>query len=156
MKGLLVFAAAVVMAVMASGLLLAQSSPFVGTWKLNPAKSKFTSGAPAIEEMATIQTVGDQDEVTVNGTAADGSPISMKYEMPTKGGAGKFLAGPYDAVSGKIVYDHTREASYMKGGKEILHLTPVVSKDGNTMKVTVKGMDAQGKPVSGVSVWEKQ
>ncbi len=112
MKRLLVFAAAVVMAFVASGLLLAQSTPFVGTWKLNPAKSKFTSGAPAKEEMATIQIVGDQDQVTVNGTAADGSPISMKYEMPEKGGAGKFLSGPYDAVSGKIIDDHTVAALF--------------------------------------------
>jgi hypothetical protein len=44
MKRLLVFAAVVV--VVASGLLLAQSNPFVGTWKLNLAKSKFMSETP--------------------------------------------------------------------------------------------------------------
>jgi hypothetical protein len=155
MKRLLVFGA-VVMAVMASGLLLAQNGPFVGTWKLNPAKSKFTSGAPPKEETAKIQMVGDQDQVTVNGTAADGSPISMKYQVPEKGGAGKFLAGPYDAVSGKLIDDSTRELSYMKGGKEMLHLHSVVSKDGKTMRITVKGTNAQGEPVSGMAVWEKQ
>src|SRR5216683_5417638 len=143
MKRLSVLATVVVMVVMASGLLLAQNSPFVGTWKLNPAKSKFTSGAPAKEETATIQMVADQDQVTVNGTAADGSPISMKYEVPEKGGAGKFLAGPYDAVSGKLIDDSTRELSYMKGGKEMVHLHSVVSKDGKTMKIAVKGTNAQ-------------
>jgi hypothetical protein len=155
MKRLLVFGA-VVMAVMASGLLLAQNGPFVGTWKLNPAKSKFTSGAAPKEETAKIQMVGDQDQVTVNGTAADGSTISMKYQVPEKGGAGKFLAGPYDAVSGKLIDDSTRELSYMKGGKEMLHLHSVVSKDGKTMRITVKGTNAQGEPVSGMAVWEKQ
>jgi hypothetical protein len=50
MKRLLVFATVVIMAVVASGVLLAQSNPFVGTWKLNIAKSKFTSGAPPKEE----------------------------------------------------------------------------------------------------------
>jgi hypothetical protein len=39
MKRHLVFATVVVMALVASGVLLAQSNPFVGTWKLNPAKS---------------------------------------------------------------------------------------------------------------------
>lgn len=156
MRRVLVFAAAVVVALVAAGLLQAQTSPFVGNWKLNPARSKYTAGAPAKEEMAAIQTVGDQDQVTVNGTGADGSPILMKYETPQKGGAGKFLAGPYDAVSAKIIDEHTRNLSYGKGGKEILHLTAVASKDGKTMRVTVKGTDAVGKPVSGVSVWEKQ
>jgi hypothetical protein len=155
MKRLLVFAA-VVMAVMASGLLLAQSNPFVGTWKLNPAKSKYTSGAPPKEEKFTLQMVGDQDQIAVNGTAADGSPISMKYEVPEKGGAGKFLSGPYDAVSGKLIDANTRELSIMKAGKEMVHLHSVVSKDGKTIRLTVKGTNAQGEPVSGVSVWEKQ
>ncbi len=156
MKRLLVFAAVVVMAVVASDVLLAQSNPFVGTWKLNPVKSKVTSGASPKEETLTVQMVGDQDQVTANGTAADGSPISIKYETPDKGGAGKFLAGPYDGASGKIINDNTREVTFMKGGKEMVHFQGVVSKDGKTMRVTGEGTDAQGKPVSGVEVFEKQ
>jgi hypothetical protein len=136
MKRLLVFATVVVMAVVASGLLLAQSNPLVGTWKLNPAESKYTTGAPPKEETATMQMVGDQDQVTVNGTAADGSAISLKYEVPDEGGAGKFLAGPYDAVSGKRINDYTSEVSFMKGGKEMLHIHTVVSKDAKTMRNT--------------------
>src|SRR5580692_2313939 len=120
MKRLLVFATVVVIALVASGVLLGQSNPFVGTWKLNLAKSKFTSGTPPKEETFTVQMVGDQDQVTVTGTAAVGSPISMKYEVLDKGGTGKILAGgPYDAVSGKRIDENTYETSLMKGGKEI-------------------------------------
>jgi hypothetical protein len=156
MKRLLVFATVVVVAVTASGLLLAQSNPFVGRWKLNLAKSKDTGAFPK-EETLTVQLAGEQRQVTINGTGADGSPISFKYEVPDKGGAGKVLAGgPYDAVSGKRIDDNTREVSYMKGGKEVLQLRTAVSKDGNTMKLTVEGTDAQGKPFSGVAVFEKQ
>lgn len=154
MKQLLVFAAVAV--VVASGVLLAQTNPFIGTWKLNPAKSKFTSGAPAKQEMVSIQMVGDQDQVTVTGTAADGSPISMKYETPDKGGAGKFLAGPFDGASGKVINDSTREITWVKGGKEMVHLHATVSKDARTTRITVKGTNAQGNPVSGVEVFEKQ
>lgn len=87
MKRLLVFATVVVMTVFAFGVLLAQSNAFVGAWKLNLAKTKIISGAPAKEQTVTIQMVGDQDQVT--GTAPDGSPL--KYEVPDKGGTGKFL-----------------------------------------------------------------
>jgi hypothetical protein len=59
MKRLLI-AAVVVMAVVTSGVALAQSNPFVGTWKLNPAKSKVTSGASPKEETLMVQMVGDQ------------------------------------------------------------------------------------------------
>ena len=153
-KRLLVFATVFVLAVTASGLLLAQSNPFVGRWKLNLAKSKDTGAFPK-EETLTVQLAGDQRQVTINGTGANGSPISFKYEVPEKGGAGKVLAGgPYDAVSGKRIDDNTREVSYVKGGKEMLHVRTVVSKDGKTLTITGKGTDPQGKPVSGVSVWE--
>jgi hypothetical protein len=156
MKRLLLFATVVIMAVIASGVLLAQSSPLLGTWKLNPGKSNLTSGAPPKEETFTIQMVGDQDQVTVTGTAANGAPISMKYEVPDKGGTGKFLAGPFDGVSGKLINDNTREITYTKSGKEMLHIHSVISKDGKTMTNTTKGTDVEGKPVSGVLIWEKQ
>jgi hypothetical protein len=155
MKRLLEFAGIVVV-VFASGVLLAQSNPFVGTWKLNPAKSKVTSSASPKEETLTVQMVGDQRQVTVNGTAADGSSIWIKYETPARGGPGKILGGPLDAVSGKLIDDNSYETSLMKGGKEMLHHRLVVSKDGKTMRVTGEGTDAQGKPVSGVEVFEKQ
>ena len=86
MKRFLVFAAVVSLSLVASDVLLAQSNPFIGTWKLNPAKSKFTSGTLPKEETVAIQMIGDQDQVTLNGTAADGPPISMKFETPDKGG----------------------------------------------------------------------
>jgi hypothetical protein len=151
MKRVLLFVT-VVLAVFASGL-LAQSNPFVGTWKLNLTKTKIISGAPPKEQTATIQMVGDQDQVT--GTAADGSPF--KYEVPHKGGTGKILASDqFDGVSGKRVNENTVEISYMKGGKEMVHFRSVVSKDGKTMTNTTKGTDAHGKPFSRVAVWEKQ
>jgi len=138
--------------VFVSGL-LAQSSPFVGTWKLNIAKTKIISGAPPKEATATIQMVGDQDQVT--GTAPDGSPF--KYEVPRKGGTGKILASDqFDGVSAKRINDNTFEIGYMKGGKEMVHFRSVVSKDGKTMTNTAKGTDEQGKPFSRVAVWEKQ
>ena len=157
MKRALLFVTVAVLAVVASGLLLAQSNPFIGTWKLNLAKSKDTSGVIPKEETFTVRIVGDQRQVTINGTAADGSPISFKYEVRDEGGTGKVLAGgPYDGVSGTWIDDNTREVSYMKGGKEVLQLRTAVSKDGNTMRLTVEGTDAQGKPFSGVAVFEKQ
>ena len=36
------------------------------------------------------------------------------------------------------------------------HFHAVVSKDGKTMRIAVKGTDAQGKPVARVSLLEKQ
>ena len=156
MKRILVFAAGALLGVAAPRLLRAQSNPFVGTWKLNLAKSKDPGAFPK-EETLTVKIVGDQREVTVNGTATNGSPVSFKYEVPDKGGAGKVLAGgPYDGVSGKLIDENTREVSYLKAGKEMLQLRAAVSNDGKTMRFTVEGKDSQGKPFSGVAIFEKQ
>lgn len=155
MKRLFTIAGLFVLALAAGGV-SAQNDPFNGTWKLNSSKSKYTTGAPPKEQTVTITTVGDQSQVEVTGTSVDGSPIHVKYLVPTKGGPGKFLMGPFDGVSGKVVNDNTRELSEMKDGKEVTHLTSVLSKDGKTIRVTVKGVNVQGKPVAGVSVYEKQ
>lgn len=138
-------------------VLLAQSSPFDGTWKLDPAKSKYTTGSPMKEDTVTVTTTGGEDQIEGNGTAADGSPAHRKIAVPAKGGTGKFLIpSPYESVSQKIDNENARELSETKAGKEALHINAVVSKDGKTMRVTVKGLDGQGKPVSGVAVYEKQ
>ena len=156
MKLVIVFAAIVAIAAVASGILLAQSNPFVGTWKLNLAKSKDPGAFPK-EETLQVQLVGGQRQVTIKGTSTNGLPISFKYEVPDKGGAGKVLAGgPYDAVSGKRIDANTREVSYMVRGKDVLQLRSAVSKDGNTMSLTVEGTDDHGKTFSGLAVFEKQ
>jgi hypothetical protein len=156
MKLIMALAAAAGMTVVASGILLAQSNPFVGTWKLNLAKSKDPGAFPK-EETLTVQVVGGQRQVTIKGTATNGSPISFKYEVPDKGGLGKVLAGgPYDAVAGKRIDANTREVSYMMRGKGVLELRSAVSKDGNTMSLTVEGKDDQGRTFSGLAVFDRQ
>ena len=137
-------------------MLPAQSDPFLGTWKLNPAKCRFTAGAAPKEETFTVELIGDQDQMTGKGTAADGSAITLKYQVPAKGGAGKVLAGPFDGISAKMINAHMMETSYIKGGKEVRTTQTVISKDGKIMKATIKGTDAQGKLASGVLVFEKQ
>ncbi len=156
MKLIMVLTAAAAMTAVASGILLAQNNPFVGTWKLNLAKSKDPGAFPK-EETLTVQVVGGQRQVTIKGTATNGSPISFKYEVPDKGGLGKVLAGgPYDAVAGKRIDANTREVSYMMRGKGVLQLRSAVSKDGNTMSLTVEGTDDQGRTFSGLAVFDKQ
>ena len=65
------------------------SDPFVGTWKLDSAKTKYTTGTPPRELTAVIEEQGANLVVTATGTSADGSPLSVKYTVPVAGGAGK-------------------------------------------------------------------
>ena len=138
-----------------TGVLFAQS-PFTGTWKLDTAKTKYTTGEPPKDLTLTIEEQGDNIQVSGTGTNADGSPLSVKYSVPVSGGAGQIQEGPYDAVSSKRISANVRENSYTKNGKDVASRRVVVSKDGKTMRSTVKGINAIGKAINGTDVFQKQ
>ncbi len=138
-----------------AGTLFAQD-PFVGTWKLDTAKTRYEAGTPAKDVTLTIAEQGDDLQVTATGTNSDGSPLSVKYTVPKKGGAGQVQEGPYDAINSKRVSANVRENTYMKNGKEVATRRSVVSRDGKTLRTTVKGTGTQGEAVAGTDVYEKQ
>lgn len=130
--------------------------PFAGTWKLNAEKSRYTAGTKPSDVTIVVEDQGNTIHVTATGTASDGSPISAKYTMPAQGGQGTPEAGDFDAITAKMINDHTRELRYMKNGKELRTRRLVVSKDGKTMTSTVKGTDPKGDKVAGTDVFDKQ
>jgi hypothetical protein len=132
------------------------ADPFAGTWKLNAAQSKYTASALPKDQTIVIEEQGDNLQTTITGTFADGSPISLKYTSPAKGGLGQIQEGPYDAVMVKRINPNTREITYSKGGKMMRVSHGSVSPDGKTLRVRVKGTDLQGKPVAGVMVLDRQ
>src|SRR4249919_2600121 len=95
------------------------ADPFVGTWKMNPAKTKYKVGTAPKDQTVTISEAGSDISVKVTGTAADGSKIAVNYRMPTAGGVGKMESSAYDGISGKVISATEREMSYLKGGKSV-------------------------------------
>ena len=136
--------------------ILVAAEPFAGTWKLNSAKTKYKTGTAPKEQTVTISEAGTDLDVTLSGTAADGGAIMSHYTVPAQGGDGKIIQSTYEAVSGKRIGPNEREITYSKGGKAMLTAHSRVSADGKTLTVNVKGTDAQGKPVVGVAVYDKQ
>jgi hypothetical protein len=143
-------------AVLAIAATLFAAEPFAGTWKVDSAKAKYKAGQPPKEQTVTIAEAGSDLDVTVKGISAEGTPTSSHYTVPAAGGEGKIIESPFEAVSHKRMGPNQREISYSKGGKVVLTIRTRVSGDGKTMTATVKGTDAQGKPVDGVVVYEKQ
>jgi len=140
------------------------ADPFAGTWKLNVSKSKYNQGAPPKDQIVTITNTGDNQVNSVTITPATGDPISYRYTVPTKGGTGEVSLqrdasgsrGSFDAVTGKRANENTRDLRFTMNGKEVRTVHSVISKDGKTMQVTVKGTDALGHPVDAVMVLERQ
>jgi hypothetical protein len=135
---------------------LVAADPFAGTWKINLDKSKYKTGSPPKEQTAMIAESGSDLDVTISGTAADGSAIMSHYTVPAQGGEGKIIQSPYEAVSGKRIGPNEREVRYSKGGKVVLTTHNRLSADGKTVTVNVKGTNAQGQPMDAVVVYDKQ
>src|SRR5215469_6491821 len=95
------------------------ADPFVGSWKLNSAKTKYKTGMPPKEQTVTFSEEGSDLHVMVKGTSSDGQAISTHFTVPTAGGAGKIIESPYEAVSAKQVNANERETSFSKGGKVV-------------------------------------
>ena len=95
---------------------------------------------------------GAEIEVTFNGTREDGSPISIKYIVSKEAGPIKYLeGGPAEGttVNTKKISDHTMDFTTAREGKQVLAQHAVVSADGKALRVTVKGINADGQPVEG-------
>jgi hypothetical protein len=137
-----------------ASMLSAAADKFAGKWKMNSAKS--TGDDLPKAEMLVIEDQGDKVQVTIAGTAADGTPIAIKYVVPASGGTGQVTQGPYNGVSETNVNDSTRDVTYSKDGKAVSTGREVVSSDGKTISVTNTGHDSDGKSVSNTEVYQKQ
>ena len=145
------------LALLAVATPLFASSPFAGTWKLNAAKSKYTTGAPPTNVTIVIEEQGTNLQVTATGANADGSPISTTYTVPTMGGTGTVESGSaFDGITVKRISDHARENTYTKGGAQLMTRHMTVSDDGKTMKSVVSGTNAKGEKIAGVDMFDKQ
>ena len=135
---------------------LIAADPFVGTWKLNSAKSKYKTGMPPKEQTLTYSEEGSDLHVMVKGTSSGGQSISMHFTVPTAGGTGKIIESPYDAVSSKNISANVRETTFSKGGKVVYTARGKRSPNGKTMTITVKGTNPAGQIVHGANVYDKQ
>jgi hypothetical protein len=156
MKRLFKIFAIMLLAVTAAGLVLAQSNPFVGTWKLNLAKSKYDPGPAPKSQTRTWDASG---KVSVEGINAAGKPMSYGYPVTTDGKdyptTGAVPSGA-DTISAKQIAPNTVEVNFKKDGKHVETTRFMVSNGGKVMTITAKGTDPKGQPFNNVAVWDKQ
>jgi hypothetical protein len=131
--------------------------PRIGTWKLNVAKSKYSPGPPPQSQTLKVEASGKGEKVTSEVVNADGTNTTTQYTANFDGKAYPLTGSPIaDMVSLKRIDARTTERTDKKGGTVAQTIKRVVSADGKTMNVTVKGKNAQGQEVSNVVVFEKQ
>jgi hypothetical protein len=160
MKRILLLLSALTLSAVVSAPLMAQGSPFVGSWKLNAEKSKYT-GVPMPKSLdRTIEADGAGLKYAYKGTSGDGKAIDYTFSTKFDGKAspisGSGAPGGADSLTLERVNASKTTAILSKGGKEVGKSTAVVSKDGKVTTITGTGTTADGKEYSTTSVFDKQ
>jgi hypothetical protein len=132
------------------------STPHMGTWKLNEAKSKFAPGSPK-NSTVVYEDSGDSIKVTVDGVDGEGKPAHNEW-------TGKFDGKDYaltgdasaDMRSYKMINEHTLELTNKKEGKTVTTGKIVVSADGKSRTITTTSTDAKGKKMKSMAVYDKE
>jgi hypothetical protein len=129
---------------------------WVGTWKLDPAKSKLSTNAVRAQTLKFEATPAGI-KLTSDGTDAQGKPMHGGYTSKFDGKDVPWAGNPMaDTACPKKVDDNSYENAWKKDGKVTVNATVAVSKDGKTLTVTQTGKDASGAAVSSVAVYDKQ
>jgi hypothetical protein len=157
MKKSFVIAAAVLFVALAWSVAAVAADQHSGTWKMNPAKSKYSPGPAAKSVKLKIEADENGIKIDAEGTDGDGNPTHVAYDA-------KFDGKDYavtgvanaDTVSVKRVGADTIQATMKKGDQVVMTVTSKVSTDGKTRTSTFHGKDAQGRTVHNVVVYDKQ
>jgi hypothetical protein len=137
----------------------AQSSPQIGTWKLNLQKSEFIPGPAPRSRSLNITQDGQNIRDTVQEIDAQGnvstSEVMHVYDgqpHPAPGHPGfdatvitKVDANPFSLI-----------AIRLKAGKLVQVGTFVISHDGKTLTTTITGINVNGQPIKAIAVYDKQ
>lgn len=140
---------------LAAGVCFAQN-PFIGTWKLNDAKSKFGPGATK-NTTVTYEVSGDNTTVTVDGMDSADKPVHNVWTGKLDGKAYPVTGGPESSTrSYRKIGMRTLAFTEKSGGKITTSGRIVVSADGKSRTVTSTATDASGKKIQSTAVYDKQ
>jgi len=149
-----------IVAAVSAGPMVAQENPFVGTWKLDVAKSKSEPAPVPKSQTRTVVAEGAGAKYSFECVRADGSPFSYGFTVNYDGKdypiTGTGAPGGADTIAIKRMGSHKVEATLKKGGKEVGKSEAEVSKDTTTTTLKSKGMTPDGKAYSIDSVYNKQ
>jgi hypothetical protein len=153
---LMVSLAACCVIVLSSSVALAAEN-WLGTWKLNATKSKFSPGPAPKSLTLKFESTADGIKLTSDGVNSEGNPTHGEYVSKFDGKDVPWTGNPdADTASAKKIDDNSYENIWKKDGKTTIKAKAVVSKDGATFTTFHKGTNAKGQTVNNTVVYDRQ
>jgi hypothetical protein len=148
---------AVCCAIILSSSVALAGDNWLGSWKLDAAKSKYSPGPGPKSQTLKFEATPAGIKLTTDGVSAEGTPMHAEYvskfdgkEVPWEGNPNADTAAP------KKIDDNSYENTWKKAGKVTIVAKVAVSKDGKTLTVSQTGTDSKGQAVSHTEVYERQ
>jgi hypothetical protein len=140
----------------AASLCLAGDDAFMGTWKLNQAKSNIPAATYHNNTVVYAQS-GDEVTITGDGVDAAGKAVHQIWtgkfdgkDHPAKGAPNHDMRAYTKVDANTLTYTLTKDGKKLGDGKV------VVAADGKSRTVTETMADKNGKPVTATSVFDKK
>ena len=137
-----------------ASMLIAQSNPQIGTWKLNLVKSKY----PPVRSLTlNIRQDGQNmidtvELIDIQGNTSTGVVMHVYDGLPHPA----TVSPDYDATVLTRVDANTLIFNRLKAGRLIQVGTFVVSQDGKTLTIASTGLDGKGQPLNTIAIFDKQ
>jgi len=135
----------------------AQADPFIGTWRLDVEKSRYSPGPAPKSQVSVWAPKGKGVKITTTGIGADGKATSQDTTAQYDGKDYPTIGNPdYDTAAFKRIDTYTLQVIRKRDGTVVQTATFVVSTDGKTRTITTKGTNVLGQAINNVSVYERQ
>jgi hypothetical protein len=133
---------------------------WIGTWKLNIAKSKYVPAnlAPKSGMVKQEAVAGGGMKSTTDGVDAQGKPTHTEATTMFDGKPSA-IKGATDANTTRVyrrIDSRTYEYVQSVAGKVTTTSRTVVAADGKTRTITTTGKDAQGRTINTVALYDRQ
>jgi hypothetical protein len=133
----------------------------VGTWKLNLAKSRYVPGPTPKSLTITYEATATGLTSLTQGTDDTGKPINpdktkVNIIVDGKDHPTPTPTGAYNTSAWKRIDANSWTVVRKKDGKVTQNVKNVVSKDGKTLTITTRGINAEGKTINNKAVYDKQ
>lgn len=138
------------------------TDPLIGTWKLNVAKSKYSPGPPPRSATIKYEAAGGdalrniRDEMEANGRTIH-SEYTSKFDGKDYPVSGPLGGGnpPRGTITAKRINVYTTVNINKLDGKVTSTSRRIVSKDGKTLTIIVKGTDGHGHRINNRVVYDR-
>ena len=156
-KNLLMVSLAACCAFVLSSSIAVAADNWLGTWKLDLAKSKYSPGPAPKSLTLKFEATPGGIKFTGDGVGADGKATHSMFLSKFDGKDVPYEGNPdADTASPKKIDDNSYENTWKKGGKATTTAKAVVSADSKTMTITHTGTNAKGEAVNNTNVYNKQ